>query len=386
MSQLESSILVKKAVVPGGYANNCFLNIKHGKIHSITKNGAFSNVLKDYSHLTAIPGFIDIHTHGYYGIDATYSSVDDIHRWSSMLAKRGVTSFIPTCVSLPFEQTAEFIERIKLASTTQGPDEARIIGTRSEGPYISREKKGAHNPMYIRDPDINEIEKFVEASGDFPFIIDMAPELTGFQESAKYLVRNNKIVSIGHSAASYSDAMSGIGGGAKLMTHFFNAMSPMKHREVGMVGAGFLTDSIYLEIVADLRHVSEEAIRILFKIRDVDHIIGITDSLSIGGTTTLNTQLGGMEIVVRDGVAWVRNSDTIAGSVLTMDAAFRNLHRLVPDLAGLAKIFSTNAAKALNLKSTGLIDAGMGADINFIDDEMNVKETMIRGNLLGSKS
>ena len=177
--------------------------------------------------------------------------------------------------------------------------------------------------------------------------------------------------------------MAGIDSGARLMTHFFNAMSPLKHREAGMVGAGLLSDSVYLELIGDMHHVSREAIKILLKTRDIDHIIGITDSLSIGGTTSADAKLGGLDVIKKDGVAWIRDTNTIAGSILTMDTAFQNLHEIVSDPVNLTKIFSTNASKALSLKNIGYIDVGMDADINIIDDHMKVKGTMIRGCMIG---
>ena len=385
MINLESSILLKRIVTQNGYVDDCYLNIKDGVIHSITREGIFGNEIIDYSNLTAIPGFIDIHTHGYFGIDATYSSEDEIHMWASMLARKGITSFIPTCVSLPLETMIKFVNKIKTASLHQKKNEARILGMRSEGPYISLEQKGAHNTLYLRKPDVEELKKIVHAAGDSTFLIDMAPELENFMESMEYLLENDKIVSLGHSNASYVQARKGIESGAKLMTHFFNAMSPLKHREVGMVGAGLLSDSVYLELIGDMHHVSREAIEILLKTRDIDHIVGITDSLSIGGTTTAEVKLGGLDVIKKDGVAWIKDTNTIAGSILTMDAAFRNLHEIIPDLMSLTKIFSTNPSRVLSLKNLGYIDAGMNADLNFIDDHMNMKATMIGGYLTGDE-
>ncbi|MCI2413076.1 N-acetylglucosamine-6-phosphate deacetylase [Cuniculiplasma divulgatum] len=380
---LESSILLKRIITINGCRDNCYLNVKDGVIHSITEKKIFDNEIVDFSNLTAVPGFIDIHTHGYFGVDATYSSEEEIHRWAQMLARKGITSFIPTCVSLPLETMIKFINKIRSASLHQKEDEARILGMRSEGPYISLEQKGAHNPLYLRRPDIDELRKIIQAAGSSLFIIDMAPELENFRESLEYLLENNKVVSIGHSNASYSQATAGIDSGARLMTHFFNAMSPLKHREAGMVGAGLLSDSVYLELIGDMHHVSREAIKILLKTRDIDHIIGITDSLSIGGTTSADAKLGGLDVIKKDGVAWIRDTNTIAGSILTMDTAFQNLHEIVSDPVNLTKIFSTNASKALSLKNIGYIDVGMDADINIIDDHMKVKGTMIRGCMIG---
>jgi N-acetylglucosamine-6-phosphate deacetylase len=376
------SAYCKRVVTHDGILNNCFINISGKSIHSISKSPLFDKIIKDFTECTAIPGFIDIHTHGYFGVDATSADEREIHKWAELLPRNGVTSFVPTCVSSPLLILLNFIEKISNASFAQSPLEARIVGIRSEGPYISPLRKGAHNPEYIRESTLSEIAKIIKSIEGQKFILDMAPELENFSQILDALQRSNIIVSIGHSDADYHTAVKALNLGVTLMTHFYNAMSPFENRNIGMVGAGFLSEDVFVEIIADLHHVAKEAIEIMIKMKGMDRIIGITDSLSIGGTNKKSSSMGGLGITVKDGVAWVKGTNTIAGSVLSMIEAFKNLYGIYPDIKSIVKVFSTNPARVMGLKNKGYLKDNMDADINFIDSDLNLIGTMVEGKTL----
>ncbi|SMD31401.1 N-acetylglucosamine-6-phosphate deacetylase [Picrophilus oshimae] len=374
------SLLAGIIPTPDGIYNDYYINISGSMIKSITRHPDY--LLKDrLNAYIAMPGFIDIHTHGYYGIDAMESSYSDIHKWASMLAMHGVTSFIPACVSSPVDDIIKFIKKIGYAMSSQDVNEARIIGARSEGPYINVKKRGAHNPDFIRKIDKNEILSILNASNNTLKIIDIAPELDNFQEALSMFNSSGTIVSIGHSNADFNRASMAINSGAMLMTHFYNAMTAFNHRAPGMIDAGLLSD-VFLEVIPDMHHVSWESINIMLKIRGPKRIIAITDSLSIGGTDKYSGTLGGLGIDIKDGVAWISGTETIAGSVLTMERAFKNLYEHGINIDELAEMLSGNAARLLGMENYGMIWPGMIADINIVNENIDIVNTIINGNPL----
>jgi len=360
----------------GGY-----ISITNGMVKSIEKNNSNPNVV-DFSDYTLVPGFIDIHTHGYFGIDSYNSTDEEILKWAKYIAKTGVTSFIPTLVSLPIDSIQGQFQRYRKLMINQGSNGAKILGLRCEGPYISKEKKGAHNPNYLRIPDINEVESLFRSGEGILKIIDMAPEIGDMEKiirlSGKYGIR----ISIGHTNADYKTTKNAIEMGAPLMTHFYNAMSDFGHRDVGAVGAGLLSDKVWVELIADLHHVSPEAIKILVRMRGLDHVVLITDSLSIGCSEEKEFELGGLPIIVKGGVAWIKGTDTIAGSILTIDQALRNMVNLGYDLQKVVYSTSTVQSKILGSGQLGKLEPGYAADICVLNSKLEVVSTMRDGNII----
>lgn len=375
------SLLANKVVTSSGVIENAFVNVSGETITGISKE-PYSNKIMDYSDQIVVPGFIDIHTHGYFGIDAVSSNETDMRKWASAIAKKGVTSFIPTCASLPKDQLINFIRKIEKLMGSRKPFESRIIGARSEGPFISMEKKGAHNPEYVRKISMDEVNEIIMSSNNVLKIIDMAPELELFNQAMSRFQSSGTLIAVGHSNADFATASLSLACGARLMTHFFNAMTQFGHREPGMVGAGLLSQNAFLEIISDFHHVSMYAIQLMSKIRGWDRIIAVTDSLSIGGTEMENSKLSGIDIEVHGGVAWIKDTNTIAGSVLTLEKAFKNLNGLGVSLSDCIKALSTNPASLLGFNDRGDIVAGKIADLNVLDRKLNVIKTIIGGNFI----
>ena len=372
-----------KMVDTHGVVENKFLVIKNGIIHGITDSNPVAENEIDASQLILLPGFVDIHTHGYFGVDSMNSGVSDILEWSRKLTAHGVTSFIPTAVSESHENIIKFLNKIRGIMQMENTG-ARVLGARLEGPYISPYKRGAHNPEYVRDINMEEIRELADKYNDVLRIIDMAPELGLFQDAFNLLQGRGIIVSAGHSNADYEEARKALAGGVSLITHFYNAMTPLNHRNPGMIGAGFLSNNTTLELIGDLHHVSKPAIEIMVNLKHMDNIAVITDSISIGGTEIKNGQLGGLNIVLRDGVAWIEGTETIAGSILTMDKALKNLMDMGIPLEKAVLSMGYVQSKLLGLMDAGNILPGYKADLCVVDDEYNVKYTIINGNLVYS--
>ncbi|MEM0139796.1 MAG: N-acetylglucosamine-6-phosphate deacetylase [Ferroplasma sp.] len=370
-----------KLITPFGMVENKYISIKNGMIDGIIDENNTGYKELDASQLTVLPGFVDIHTHGYYGIDSMDSTESDIHKWAKKLLQNGVTSFIPTGVSSSIENIEKFLQKIRAAMGSNN-GEARILGARLEGPYISMEKKGAHNPEYIREINIDEISYLASQYSDVLKIIDIAPELKRFSEAVNIFQRNGITVSAGHSNASFMDANMAFGSGVKLMTHFYNAMTPLNHRNPGMVGAGLLSENVILELIADMHHVSPAAIGIMVKMKGLHNIALITDSLSIGGTDTKIGELGGLKININNGVAMIDGSDTIAGSILTLDKALKNIVSLGLPIEKIIQSLGYVQSRVLGDTGLGSISQGKRGDLCIIDDDLNVKYTVLNGEIL----
>ncbi len=371
------SIKCGKIINSSGILKNSYINIKEKTIESIGYEPAHSEVV-DHGNDIAFPGFIDIHTHGYYGVDASFASSKELHYWAKLLAKNGVTSFIPTCVSLPNYELKKFIDNVKEAMKHQLDSEARIIGARSEGPFISLKRKGAHNSNYIREIDLDEIQDIIAYGKGVLKIIDMAPEIKNFSLAMPLFYKNGIIVSIGHTDSDYFTSKNALSSGVKLITHFYNAMTQFDHRNPGAVGAGFLSSNANLEIISDFHHVSRESIEVMIKNAGYDYVIEITDSLSIGGTGNKDGNLGGIDIEVKDGVVYIKNTDKLAGSVLTMHQAYLNLKSMDIQPVNISKLLSYNVSQLLNINN-GDISPGKIADICFIDNSDKITDTLVSG-------
>ena len=275
----KKSIKFGKLINSHGLYNNGYLLIKNGIIQGIYDENNQDYDLIDYSGKIITPGFIDIHTHGYYGIDSMDSNENDIHYWAKRITENGVTSFIPTAVSAPFDGMKNFLDKIGNAMKTQKNNESRILGARFEGPYISINKKGAHNINFIRNINMNEINELSYNYNNILRIIDIAPELENFYQAFNTLAKSNIMVSAGHTDADFTTAYNSFKKGIKLVTHFYNAMSPFSHRDPGMVGAGFLSRNVFLELITDMHHVSREAIEVIINQVGLSRIILITDCI-----------------------------------------------------------------------------------------------------------
>lgn len=378
------AIKFNKLFNSNGEYDNGYLLIKNGIIEGISDKNGHDYSIIDFSDKIVTPGFIDIHTHGYYGIDSMDSEEDDIHQWARKITEHGVTMFIPTGVSAPFDKMKKFLDKIGDATNNQKNNEAIIYGARLEGPYISLNKKGAHNPNFIRDIDINEIQELSNYYNNILKIIDIAPELRDFIDTFNILSKSNIIVSAGHTDSDFLTANNAFKIGVKLVTHFYNAMSPFNHRNPGMIGAGFLSENVFLELIADLHHVSKEAINILINNVGLSRIILMTDSLSIGDSGTTSGILGGLNIDLHDNVACIHGTDTIAGSILTPDKALKNLISIGIKPENIIPSMTSIPANLLGINNMGDILPGKLCNLCILDDNFNVNYTMIKGNIVYS--
>lgn len=339
--------------------------------------GLSSDETLDMSGLTALPGFIDIHTHGGSGADTCDKNKASLETLSKHYAKHGVTSFCPTTMTLSADELKEIFREIEKYKGHECG--AYIQGIHMEGPYISKEKCGAQNKKFIKDPDIDEFKSLCDISK--VSIVSLAPETDGALSFANEL-QDKYVCSVAHTNANYEQAKRAFENGFSHVTHFFNAMSGLSHRAPGVVGAVFENNSVTAELICDGFHLNEATVRLAFKILGDNRCVAISDSLSCADCKDGEYVLGKQKVIVKDGKALLEDG-TIAGSSSNLFDEFKNLLRFGIPFESALKSCSANPAKVLGVyDKCGSIEEGKNADIIFLDASMNLKHVMIKGKMI----
>lgn len=321
------------------------------------------------------PGFIDMHIHGSGGYDVMDGSVESLVAISSTIAKNGVTGFLPTTMTMSKERIYAALDSISYFMGKEAPG-ARILGAHMEGPFINQKYKGAQAEAFIIEPDFSFIEKYV----DIIKVITLATEMDdNFNFITEVKEKTDIILSVGHSNAEYEQAIEAIENGVSHATHTFNAMTPLNHRKPGVVGAVFNSE-IYCELIADKIHVHPALFKILESIKGMDKIILITDSMRAGCLKEGISELGGQKVIVKDNTARLEDG-TLAGSILKLNQAIKNFMDCTgKGICEAIKLVSLNPSKELGIdKERGSIEVGKYSDIVILDEDLNVKQTIVEG-------
>ncbi len=323
-----------------------------------------------------VPGFIDLQINGGFGFDFTTDPASVAHV-AARLPATGVTAFLPTLISSPLENYPRRLRDLERAS--RNARGAQILGVHLEGPYLNPQRVGAHNPDYLRTPDVNEINQWV-GSG-IVRLVTLAPELPGAPDLVRALVRRGIVVSAGHSAASYAQAIAGFDAGVTWGTHLFNAMSPLAPREPGLVGA-LLASEVPCGLIADGVHAHPAAVKIACRAKGARGLTLVTDAMSAMGMTTGQYQLGDRQVLVDQSSARLADG-TLAGSILRMDAAVRNIVAYTGcSLAEAVTMASATPARVLGLERKGQIADECDADLVVLDEALQVERTIARGEIV----
>jgi len=328
----------------------------------------------DVSGLYIAPGLIDVHIHGSGGKDTMEGSDEALKTISTAVAKNGVTSFLATTMTVDMDSIKKALTQIR-NSMQAGMPGAQLLGAHMEGPFIAEKYKGAQAAKYILAPGWEHVEPFK----DIIRIVTLAPEVEGAAELIKQLKENHIIASIGHTAATYEEAMKGIDAGATHCTHLFNAMSGIHHRNAGTAVAALASD-ITCELIADTIHVHPGLFEMLKKTKGADRLALITDCMEAGGMPDGTYALGGQPVIVKGSEARLEDG-TLAGSVLKLNLALRNFYRNTRiELYDLFKMASINQAKELGISDRkGSVAVGKDADFFIMDKDFNVKATYVKG-------
>lgn len=357
------------------------LEVADGKIVNVYPFGTKTADV-DYGNKRIVPGFIDVHTHGAYGFDTNDGEPEGLRDWMRRIPEEGVTSILPTTVTQMPEVLTKAVANVAKV-VEEGYEGAEILGIHFEGPYLDMEYKGAQPPEAIAKPTVEQFKMYQEAAHGMIKYITMAPEHDPEFALTKYCSQNGVVVSMGHSSASYEQALMGIANGAMSMTHVYNGMTPYHHRKPGLVGTALRVRDIYGEIICDGCHSHLAALNNFFIAKGRDYSIMISDSLRAkhcppGG----NYELGGHPIEIgEDGLARLKGTDTIAGSTLNINKGLRILveEAMVPFDAALNSC-TINPARVLRVDDRkGKLTAGYDADIVVLEDDYAVAQTYCKG-------
>ena len=328
------------------------------------------------------PGFIELHIHGYLGKDVCDASEQSIRIISKGLLENGVTGYLPTTMTVDMEVIKGAIQSVRaLMAESRTPefDGTQILGVHAEGPFISESKKGAQDPRYILKPDA----EFVKANSDVIRVITLAPEEDDADFSAikKITEETDVVVSMGHTSADYDTAVAGVKAGVRHATHLFNAMTPLTHRGPGVVGAALNCDEVSTELIVDTHHVNAALFDTVYKLKG-RKLCFFTDCLPAGGLPEGEYTLGGAKIIYKNDLCRLEDG-TIAGSVLKLNKGVWNVYTnsKIP-LHECVNCASLNPATTLGIQDKkGSIAEGKDADLVILDDQFNVKKTIIGGKI-----
>lgn len=351
--------------------------IKDGKIAKINPEEHDDEII-DANGLYLSPGFIDVHIHGAGGCDTMDGTSEAINTISKVIMEHGTTSFLPTTMTMSIKDINKTLKVIKKVKE-EGSLGANVLGAHLEGPFINLYALGAQNLKYILKPSIEDYKKIIDGCEDIVKSITLAPEAKGANELIEYISKTGVICSVGHTKATYEEIIESIKYGVSHSTHFYNAMTGFKHREPGVVGAIF-DSNIKAEIICDGIHVSYPALRIAFKLKSTDNVLLISDAMMACCMEDGKYELGNQDVYVKSGIARLENG-LLAGSVLTLDRAVKNVHEHcnIP-LYEVVKMATYNPAKYCKVDShKGLIKEGYDADLVLFDENINIKKVFING-------
>lgn len=339
-------------------------------------------VTKDYGDLRILPGFIDIHCHGAYGFDTNDANPEGLRKWAKGIVDEGVTSFLATTLTQSEEVLTNAVSNVAKI-VEEGYEGAEILGIHFEGPYLNKAHKGAQPEEYCVKPNIEQFKRYQKAAHGLIKYITMAVENDEDYALTKYCSQNNVVVSIGHSNATYEQAVQAYAHGARSMTHVYNAMTPFTHRANGLVGGALRIRNMYGEIICDGNHSTLAALNNFFTSKGPDYSIMITDSLMCKGFPVgTKFDFGGQEVVIYpDGSAHLVEAGNLAGSTLNVNKGLKILieDALVPVNYAI-NACTSNPARCLHVDDRkGTIGVGYDADLVVLDRDYEVVQTYCKG-------
>jgi N-acetylglucosamine-6-phosphate deacetylase len=352
------------------------------KIIDITDEVPENCEVIDVNENLVAPGLIDIHIHGNMGKDTMEGTDEAIETISKSIARHGVTSYLPTTMTMDEDSIINALESIK-RGINRNIEGARVLGAHLEGPFINKIYKGAQNGTYIVGPSYDFIKKYE----DVIKVITYSPEEDIDFNFTKDIKKNTDIVlSIGHSAATFTEARDAIRLGASNITHTFNGMTGLNHRDPGVVGAALTTD-VYCELIADTIHITKDLFQFILDSKGKDKVVLITDSMEAGGLEDGTYSLGGQVVIVKDKAARLE-SGSLAGSVSSLNTMVKNFYENTNlKINEAVHLASLNPAKSLNIdREKGSLDIGKDADIAIFDNHLNCQMTIVNGKVIFNKA
>ncbi len=368
-------IWIADQFVPG------MLELKDGKIVNILPYGS-RTADADYKDLRIVPGFLDIHCHGAYGFDTNDANEEGLRNWTKNVVDEGVTALLATTITQSEEVLTKAVANVAKVME-EGYEGAEILGIHFEGPYLDMVYKGAQPEQHIVKPTIEQFQRYQEAAKGHIRYITMATETDEDFALTHYLTENGVTVSIGHSAATYEQAVMAYAHGARSMTHVYNGMTPFNHRANGLVGAAYRIRTMYGEIICDGNHSTTAALNNYFMSKGPDYSIMVSDALMAKGSPAGSRYIfGGNEIeIYPDGSAHLTSTGGLAGSTLRLNDGLRILveEAMVPFNYAINSC-TINPARCIGVdRRKGLIGVGMDADLVVLEPDYRVHQTYCMG-------
>jgi N-acetylglucosamine-6-phosphate deacetylase len=383
-AEQELWIMNANIVTERGIITNGSIQVKGATISAIHKHGeahapANASII-DAGGNWLLPGFIDVHVHGGYGadfMDAKASSIETITRFHSSM---GTTSIVATSMTAPREALDDVLASVDAYRNEPMPY-SQVVGVHLEGPFLNPSKIGAQNPEYVVLPQISWMKAWQEQYPGLVKTLSLAPEREGALEMIAWCRDNGIVTAAAHTDATYDEIEAAAKHGLSHSVHMFNAMKPLHHREPGTVGAILTMDEVSAEIIADGVHVHPAGIKLLAAMKQKQNLLLITDAMSAAGLEDGIYQLGGQDVLVKGGVARLKDGDSLAGSTLTMIRGFQYLVEQVGlSVEQVSQLASGNPAKLLGISDTvGTIAEGKHADLLIVTPELELERVFIQG-------
>ncbi len=376
-----------KAYVEGqGVILTC-IGIENGKIAYIGNDSdKITDAICVPTDAVVLPGFIDQHVHGAGGADAMDASETALLTIANALCSEGTTGFLATTMTQSPQNILNALSAVKSYIDSDRAEGAKVLGVHLEGPFISEKHIGAQPLEYVATSAVDVFDQYNQASGNNIKLVSLAPEAQGASELIKHLSDSGVVASVGHSDASYNDMEKAVNSGLKNVTHTYNAQKGLHHRDVGVVGSAMLFDKLNAEAICDTIHLSIPAIKLLIKNKPHDKFTLVTDSMRAKHLADGISELGGQEVIVKNGEARLRNG-ALAGSILKMNDAIKNVVLKCGVKFTDAVDFATiNPAKNLGLNDTiGSIKQGKNADFAIMNGEFEILSTIRDGKVIFQK-
>lgn len=370
-------------VADGQELHNGLVVVGNGTISYAGKADAYGKALPD--HVVTVedgwicPGFVDMHMHGIDGYDTMDGTPESLQAISTALARHGVTSFLATTMTAPYDQLEKVLVNIA-QNSREGLPGAQAIGIHLEGPWINPRYKGAQKEENIAIPKLDAVQKLYGLSEGLIKVVTIAPEQPEALEAIAWLKERDVIVSAGHTGATFAQATEAVDAGVRHFTHCFNAMTGLHHREPGVVGAAMYHEQLSTELIADGIHVHPAVMKILYRVKTAERLALVSDSMRAAAMGEGTYDLGGQEVHVQDNQAKLADG-TLAGSILTLNRAVGNMVTLsgvsLPDAVEMA---SLTPASILGIgERKGRLAAGYDADITVLNSQFDVTMTFVAG-------
>ncbi|MCX6875835.1 MAG: N-acetylglucosamine-6-phosphate deacetylase [Verrucomicrobia bacterium] len=356
------------------------LLLENGRIAAVLQAGdppPAADSLIEAAGRISMPGFIDIHAHGAEHHDVCDGSLDSIRHIARRKLQEGVTTWLPTTLTQPQDHLEQVAA--ECARYVANQEFCKTPGLHVEGPFINRQNAGAQNPQFVRPPNLDELKAIHDIAKIL--VVSLAPDVDGALAVIHGAKQLGIVSSAAHTSSTAAQILAAKAAGLTHLTHFCNAMTPLHHREIGVVGAGMLDDDLMLELICDTIHLCPDMLRLIFKVVPIERLMMITDSMAaswLGGEG--ETTLGGLAVVVKDGTARLKEGGALAGSALRFNEGLRNLATLIPlPLHQLVKATSWNQARSLGLAGLGKLEPGYLADIVILEPDFSVWKTLVDG-------